>query len=495
MKKINFVLITVLFVLSSFNLTVISNSDTGLVWIDKWSEDIFKQAKKENKFVLLDLEAIWCHWCHVMKEETYHNSDVQSVINEKFIPVRINQDSRPDLANKYRRYAWPATIIFNSDGIELIKRRGYIPPDQMKEELKKVISNPIPEAVGIDLSKISFSSKPILDYDVRDKLVKGYFSSLDSKLGGLKSYQKYLDRDTIEYSFLQSPERDLGDKVAQLTLNNALMLIDPYWGGVYQYSTMGGWDYPHFEKLASLQGEYLRIYSIAYSKYKNKNYLIAAKDIHKYLTGFLMSPEGVFYTSQDADLVQGEHSSEYFALNDVERRKQGIPKIDKNIYSNNNGLIIEGLVALYRSTNNKQYLDDATNTANWIIKNHKMGDGFISALGWILEDLFDPELIFQRIGWIIKDKHFYNSPAGFATSASSCEICAVSGPTLRTDENIKLARFSSQLYSTSYDPLYKTIAEHTMKYLVTPNIALSSVTEPGILIAEREFIKSLLGLS
>src|SRR5256885_9957356 len=92
-----------------------------------WSEDLFDRAKRENKFVILDLEAVWCHWCHVMDEKTYSNPQVQKLMASKYIAVRVDQDARPDLSNKYEDYGWPATIIFKSDGTELAKNAGFIP--------------------------------------------------------------------------------------------------------------------------------------------------------------------------------------------------------------------------------------------------------------------------------------------------------------------------------------------------------------------------------
>ena len=99
----------------------------GIEW-QRWSEDIFERAKRENRFVLLDLEAVWCHWCHVMEEITYHDPKVIELIKARYIPVRVDQDSRPDLSNRYEYYGWPATVVFNTDGSEIVKRRGYIPP-------------------------------------------------------------------------------------------------------------------------------------------------------------------------------------------------------------------------------------------------------------------------------------------------------------------------------------------------------------------------------
>jgi uncharacterized protein YyaL (SSP411 family) len=92
-----------------------------LEW-NPWSADVFARAKREDRFVLLDLEAVWCHWCHVMDAITYQNPAAVALLKSKYIAVKVDQDSRPDLASRYEDYGWPATIVFDRDGGEIVKR-------------------------------------------------------------------------------------------------------------------------------------------------------------------------------------------------------------------------------------------------------------------------------------------------------------------------------------------------------------------------------------
>src|SRR5205807_10368506 len=116
----------------------------GAIAWQPWSEEAFEQAKREKKFILLDLEAVWCHWCHVMDETTYKTPEVIALIQSKYIPVRVDQDSRPDLSNRYEDYGWPATVVFGPDGGEIVKRRGYLPPKAMASMLQAIIDDPTP---------------------------------------------------------------------------------------------------------------------------------------------------------------------------------------------------------------------------------------------------------------------------------------------------------------------------------------------------------------
>lgn len=121
-----------------FSLPLYAKNKSEIQW-SSWSDFNFELAKKEKRFVILDLQAAGCHWCHMMDAKTYHNPAVVHMIQQYFIPIRIDQDSRPDLSKRYQDYGWPATIIFNANGQEVAKLTGYIPKDEFLKTLQKII--------------------------------------------------------------------------------------------------------------------------------------------------------------------------------------------------------------------------------------------------------------------------------------------------------------------------------------------------------------------
>ncbi len=121
------------------------NAETTLKW-HKWSPKVFEQALCSKRLVLLDLTAEWCQYCRLMDETTYHDPQVINVINRSYIPVRAADEKNPRLAKRYENYGRPATVIFNANGIELMKRRGYFPPLLMRWMLEAVAQNPSPDA-------------------------------------------------------------------------------------------------------------------------------------------------------------------------------------------------------------------------------------------------------------------------------------------------------------------------------------------------------------
>ena len=108
----------------------------SVAW-QKWDPALFERAQREDKYILLHMAAVWCHWCHVMESTTYRDPAIRQRIAEKFIPVRVDQDSY-----RYENWGWPATIMLDKDGNEIFKRRGYIPPELFAKLLVAVIEDP-----------------------------------------------------------------------------------------------------------------------------------------------------------------------------------------------------------------------------------------------------------------------------------------------------------------------------------------------------------------
>ena len=285
-------------------------------WSD-WGDDLFARATVEKRFVILDLEAVWCHWCHVMEKTTYTDVEVTKLLDSKYLPVRVDQDAD---------WGWPATIIFAPDGSEIAKIRGYIEPERMQALLKAVIDGPSPGPSVREAFEVRPSTSAFLTKAQRAELVRNYDESYEETIGGWGDSQKYIDADSLDYAMSRAETGDaLATKRARQTLDVAIALIDPVWGGVFQYSEAGSWDHPHFEKIMSFQAQYLRQYSQAYALWKDPKYLAAARDIERYLENFLLAPAGAFYVSQDADLDHETDGHKFYAFDDAARRKLGMP--------------------------------------------------------------------------------------------------------------------------------------------------------------------------
>jgi uncharacterized protein len=482
-----------------------AGSQASAIQWQAWSDDVFERAGRENRFVLLDLEAVWCHWCHVMNEVTYRDPKVVELIQARYIPVRVDQDSRPDISRRYENYGWPATVVFNAEGGEIVKRRGYLSPPVMISMLEEIIVDPSPVDYGDDEPIARFADNALLSERLRQSLQRAFYETHDSRLGGLQQFQKFIDHDTVEYGLLRAAQGDAqAAAMTRRTLTAALKLVDPAWGGVYQYSTDSDWDHPHFEKIMAMQAEPLRLYALAYGQFRDPRYLQAVRDIHRYVTAFLRSPEGSFYTSQDADLVKGQHSEKYFALNDAERRKLGIPAIDKHRYARENGWMIHALATAYTVTGERTYLDDAQRAARWIVAHRSLpGGGFRhdehDVAGPYLEDTLAMGESFLTLyaatgdrEWLARaaagaafiEQHFRGAQPGYVTSAPRAKSRLQ--PKANIDENIPLVRFANLLHRYTGDARYRAMRDYGLRMLVTEQVADSLITAPGILLAAFE---------
>src|SRR5271156_2097398 len=103
----------------------------------EWSEEAFAKAAREDKPILLDIGAVWCHWCHVMDRESYENPALAAVVNENFIAIKVDRDERPDVDSRYQaavqsmsgQGGWPLTAVLTPDGKPYFGGT-YFPPDE-----------------------------------------------------------------------------------------------------------------------------------------------------------------------------------------------------------------------------------------------------------------------------------------------------------------------------------------------------------------------------
>jgi thiol:disulfide interchange protein len=159
---------------------------SGIAW-HTWSPAAFDEAKRDHKLVLLHLGAGWCHWCHVMEHVTYRDAEVDKVLREHFVAIHVDQDSRPDLANRYEDYGWPATILFDANGRELVKWQGYIPPERMRALLEATVKDPTPGPSALRTATQDHDASSTLNATLRAQLEQQMVDRYDEKQAGARS--------------------------------------------------------------------------------------------------------------------------------------------------------------------------------------------------------------------------------------------------------------------------------------------------------------------
>ncbi|HEY2796886.1 MAG TPA: DUF255 domain-containing protein [Thermoanaerobaculia bacterium] len=494
----------------------------GIAW-EGWSDAAFDRARAEKRLVILDLVAVWCHWCHVMEETTYADPEVIRQVGAHFVALRVDQDSRPDLSNRYEDYGWPATVIFDANGKELVKFAGYIPPERMRTLLAGVVADPTPGPSVRPEGPLTPGPSPAgrgenagmaLSESQRKDLIALLAQRYDKNQGGWGFSKKFLDFDGVEWCLARagSPGGDAdSERMARETLTLSRKLIDPVWGGLYQYSDSGDWDHPHFEKLLQFQAEGIRLYAAAYAQWRDPEDLRAARDILRYVHAFLKSPEGAFYVSQDADLVAGEHSAEYYALDDAGRRRLGIPRVDTHFYARESAWMVRALVSLYAVTNEPELLAEAVAAADWIVAQRALpGGGFrhdalvpssssaSDAAGPYLGDSVAAGRAFLALWSVTGDRAWLSrsrdaaayvaktftieSEPGLVSSAARSRFAP---PKPQRDENVAVARWANLLFRHTGEEAHRRLADRAMTFLVIPEVA-ERFSTASVLLADAE---------
>ena len=366
--------------------------------------------------------------------------------------------------------------------------------------LKSTNEKPIPVDKKIKLKE---QVNPSLSNECRRRLRYMHMKSFDWERGGILSPIKFIDRDSVEYSLMMGADGDKNEKrMAKLTLDNAIALIDPVWGGVYQYSTLSKWDVPHYRKTMAAQAGHLRLYSLAYGHLQSASYLNATKLIQNYIKNFMTSDKGAFYAGQSGN-VKGIDPKKYFSHTTKEREAIGFPEIDKRILTRENGWIIEALATHAEYCNDRKSLIMAIKAAEWINENCRTVKG-----GYLTNTTTDRPLhLSDTLGMARAMLQLYRNTFKEKYLKYSCESLDFINQNFRNnyygyynkimhvddntqprqiDENISLTRFANLLAYYSGEEKFNKISKHGLRYLSIPEIATARIEEAGILLVDRE---------
>src|SRR6516225_9159238 len=324
--------------MSSSTLNALSNSASSYLrsamhqpvrW-HEWGDEAFQLAKSENKPILLDIGAVWCHWCHVMDRESYDDPEIASLVNERFIAIKVDRDERPDIDSRYQlavqaisgQGGWPLTAFLTPEGKPFYGGTYFPPQDHYgRPSFRRVlvsIADAYREKHGdvIDQSNLvegaiahseSFAGKtgelsPKVIADILESALKMF----DDRHGGFGSAPKFPHPSMIDLlidSYLRTGEERLR-MVFTTTLERMARggIYDQLAGGFHRYSVDDRWVVPHFEKMSYDNSELLKNYVHAYLATGSEFFRNVATDIIRWVDAWLSDrAQGGFYASQDAD--------------------------------------------------------------------------------------------------------------------------------------------------------------------------------------------------
>jgi uncharacterized protein YyaL (SSP411 family) len=314
-----------------------------------WGEEAFAKAKSEDKPILLDIGAVWCHWCHVMDRESYENPEIAALINQYFIAVKVDRDERPDVDARYQaavaaisgQGGWPLTAFLTPDGRPYFGGT-YIPPEdrygrpgfgRVLTALSQVWRERRDEALETAASTMaaiehneSFSGRGgELTLALVDRIAASILAQFDPRNGGFGSQPKFPHPGALDLLLELGVNR--GSEQAAEAFSTTLEkmarggVYDQLAGGFHRYSVDECWRVPHFEKMLYDNTELLRNYLHGYQSLGREDFLSTAREIAGWLESTMSDCErGGFYASQDAD-IDLDDDGDYFTWTLAEARE------------------------------------------------------------------------------------------------------------------------------------------------------------------------------
>jgi uncharacterized protein YyaL (SSP411 family) len=293
-----------------------------------WGVAAFERAISEDKPVFLSIGYATCHWCHVMAHESFEDENIARLLNDSFICIKVDREERPDVDNVYMAVCqmmtgtggWPLTIIMTPDkkpffaGTYLPREGRFNMPGMIdllpiisalwKEQRGDLIrsAEEISDALVLPLSS---GTAPVLDEHVLDSAYGDLVLRFDHEFGGFGNTQKFPSPHIlmflIRYWNRTGKSRALAMVTKTLDEIRRGGIYDQIGFGVHRYSVDARWQVPHFEKMLYDQALLAIAYTEAYQATKNPEYRRTAEEILTYVLRDMASPQGAFYSAEDAD--------------------------------------------------------------------------------------------------------------------------------------------------------------------------------------------------
>ena len=303
-----------------------------------WGEEAFAAARTGDKPILLDIGAVWCHWCHVMDGESYENAELAAYLNQHFVCIKVDRDERPDVDARYQRAVqtltqqggWPLTAFLTPEG-EVFFGGTYFPPDgkygrpgfhtvlasvlevyrsrrdqvqAQAEAIRRVLDEHLDESAAGEVS-------PALLEDAVAQMSRLF----DPVNGGFGSQPKFPHPTaiTLLLHWWHDQPSDQIRTIIDRTLQGMARggVYDQLGGGFHRYSVDAQWIVPHFEKMSYDNSELLKAYLDAYALFGTEEYADVARGIVRWVREVASDPEGGYAASQDAD-VGLDDDGDYF---------------------------------------------------------------------------------------------------------------------------------------------------------------------------------------
>ncbi len=296
-----------------------------------WGEEAFVQARKENKPIFLSIGYSTCHWCHVMAHESFEDPEIARILNENFVCIKVDREERPDLDQIYMAAVqaltghggWPMSVFLTPD-LQPFYGGTYFPPearqgmpgfaevlaavhDAWRDRPEKILASAANITDHIR-QKAADSGAGMIESDIFAKAFRQITAEYDAEFGGFGRAPKFprpvLFNFLLRHAALTGEDQALNMTLVTLRKMAAGGMYDHLGGGFHRYSVDAQWRVPHFEKMLYDQGQLAVSYLEAFQVGQDPFYANVAQNVLDYVLRDMTSPEGGFYSAEDADSVQ-----------------------------------------------------------------------------------------------------------------------------------------------------------------------------------------------
>jgi len=460
----------------------------AITWRD-WSLAVFDEARRDERMVLLDVGIEGCTACRWMFEDTYRHPEVVRRVRAHFVPVAVDANVHPDLGERFARWGWPATIVFDAEGTQILALRGNKRPRNFLPILDELIARHADGRLEAD------ADLPLAAVAAPDETwPAGVCRELNDALAPRPASGFSVIRGApIDLAFLRGWTRD--DESlrhhALATAERWSTFLDPVWGGVF---VAGSDERLIVEKRTRSNAAALRAFAHAYALTGDDLWLGHAHAVDRYMRGMMRAPSGAFYTTQEDDAPDlGELDARaYYALDDAGRRARGIPPIDRAIYADLNGQMISAYVVAHEASREPTFLEAATEAAEamssllhedgWIAHAAPGGSNddsrmrafrpeprpYLGAQAWMGLAFLDLYRATGASAWLDRARRLADASLRLLAAEDggfhdAPEADPVLGPRIPVEANAVMARMLLQLASAARDERYQQAAERTLR--------------------------------
>jgi uncharacterized protein YyaL (SSP411 family) len=302
-----------------------------------WGDEAFEKAKAEDKPIFLSIGYSTCHWCHVMEHESFEDPEVAKAMNNSFVSIKVDREERPDIDNIYSG-GWPLSIVMTPEkrpffaGTYLpkesrFKQIGMLELAQVMNQLWKNRRNEVLDSA----SKIYLALKEAktvtgqdeLDEEILEIAFQFLERRFDSEFGGFGAAPKFPTPHNLIFllRYWHRTRNKKALKMVETTLDNLSMggIYDHLGCGFHRYSTDSAWLVPHFEKMLYDQALLAIAFIEAYQATGKDEYKQMADEIFTYVSRDMTSPEGGFYSAEDADSEGVEGKFYTWSIKELEK--------------------------------------------------------------------------------------------------------------------------------------------------------------------------------